>query len=140
MNFDAKIPGGPLEDKWARHLADLRLVSPANKRKFHLIVVGSGLAGASAAASLAELGYNRFVWFDKYGFFNHIMAGYNPATVRAQAVLCRQSKSLPSWHYDIIALHTDHDLSAVSVADLRRAIAHKVLVRPGMRRAPSIHR
>ena len=57
MNLDAKTPGGPLEEKWDRHLADLRLVSPANKRKFHVIVVGSGLAGASAAASLAELGY-----------------------------------------------------------------------------------
>jgi succinate dehydrogenase / fumarate reductase flavoprotein subunit len=57
MNFDAKIPGGPLDAKWDRHRADLRLVSPANKRKFHVIVVGSGLAGASAAASLAELGY-----------------------------------------------------------------------------------
>ena len=57
MNFDAKIPAGPLEEKWDRHRADLRLVSPANKRKFHVIVVGSGLAGASAAASLAELGY-----------------------------------------------------------------------------------
>ncbi len=57
MNLDAKVPGGPLADKWDRHLADLRLVSPANKRKFHVIVVGSGLAGASAAASLAELGY-----------------------------------------------------------------------------------
>ena len=57
MILDAKIPGGPLADKWDRHLADLRLVSPANKRKFHVIVVGSGLAGASAAASLAELGY-----------------------------------------------------------------------------------
>ncbi len=57
MKLDARIPGGPLEEKWDRHLADLRLVSPANKRKFHVIVVGSGLAGASAAASLAELGY-----------------------------------------------------------------------------------
>jgi succinate dehydrogenase / fumarate reductase, flavoprotein subunit len=57
MKLDARIPGGPLADKWDRHLADLRLVSPANKRKFHVIVVGSGLAGASAAASLAELGY-----------------------------------------------------------------------------------
>jgi succinate dehydrogenase / fumarate reductase flavoprotein subunit len=57
MRLDARIPGGPLEDKWDRHRADLRLVSPANKRKFHVIVVGSGLAGASAAASLAELGY-----------------------------------------------------------------------------------
>ena len=57
MKLDARIPAGPLEDKWDRHRADLRLVSPANKRKFHVIVVGSGLAGASAAASLAELGY-----------------------------------------------------------------------------------
>ncbi|MEO5798241.1 MAG: fumarate reductase/succinate dehydrogenase flavoprotein subunit [Gemmatimonadales bacterium] len=58
MNLDAKIPGGPLEEKWDRHKKDLRLVSPANKRKFDVIIVGSGLAGASAAASLAELGYN----------------------------------------------------------------------------------
>ncbi|MGH7592700.1 MAG: FAD-dependent oxidoreductase, partial [Gemmatimonadales bacterium] len=57
MNFDAKTPGGPLDEKWDRHRADLRLVSPANKRTFHVIVVGSGLAGASTAASLAELGY-----------------------------------------------------------------------------------
>ncbi len=57
MHLDAKIPAGPLEDKWDQHRADLKLVSPANKRKFHIIIVGSGLAGASAAASLAELGY-----------------------------------------------------------------------------------
>ncbi|HEX3926869.1 MAG TPA: fumarate reductase/succinate dehydrogenase flavoprotein subunit [Gemmatimonadales bacterium] len=57
MKFDAKIPAGPLEEKWDRHLANLKLVSPTNKRKFHIIMVGSGLAGASAAASLAELGY-----------------------------------------------------------------------------------
>jgi succinate dehydrogenase / fumarate reductase flavoprotein subunit len=58
MKLDARIPGGPLADKWERHRHELRLVSPANKRKFHVIVVGSGLAGASAAASMAELGYN----------------------------------------------------------------------------------
>ena len=58
MNLDAKIPSGPLEHKWDRHLDEIKLVSPANKRKFDIIVVGSGLAGASAAASLAELGYN----------------------------------------------------------------------------------
>ncbi|HEY3934784.1 MAG TPA: fumarate reductase/succinate dehydrogenase flavoprotein subunit [Gemmatimonadales bacterium] len=57
MKLDARTPGGPLAEKWDRHRADLRLVSPANKRKFHVIVVGSGLAGASAAASMAELGY-----------------------------------------------------------------------------------
>jgi succinate dehydrogenase / fumarate reductase flavoprotein subunit len=57
MTLDAKIPGGPIEQKWDRHRAELKLVNPANKRKFEIIVVGTGLAGASAAASLAELGY-----------------------------------------------------------------------------------
>jgi succinate dehydrogenase / fumarate reductase, flavoprotein subunit len=57
MNLDAKIPGGPLAEKWDRHKFELKLVNPANKRKFEVIVVGSGLAGASAAASLGELGY-----------------------------------------------------------------------------------
>lgn len=54
----SKVPSGPLAEKWDKHRFDLRLVNPANKRKHHLIVVGSGLAGASASASLAELGYN----------------------------------------------------------------------------------
>jgi succinate dehydrogenase / fumarate reductase flavoprotein subunit len=57
VNLDAKIPGGPLAQKWDKHKFDVKLVNPANKRKFDVIVVGSGLAGASAAASLAELGY-----------------------------------------------------------------------------------
>jgi succinate dehydrogenase / fumarate reductase flavoprotein subunit len=57
MKLDAKIPAGPLAQKWDRHRFELKLVSPANKRKFNVIVVGTGLAGASAAASLAELGY-----------------------------------------------------------------------------------
>ena len=58
MKLDAKIPSGPIQQKWDRHRLDIKLVNPANKRKFDVIVVGSGLAGASAAASLAELGYN----------------------------------------------------------------------------------
>jgi succinate dehydrogenase / fumarate reductase, flavoprotein subunit len=57
VNLDARIPNGPLAEKWDKHKFDLKLVNPANKRKFDIIVVGSGLAGASAAASLAELGY-----------------------------------------------------------------------------------
>jgi succinate dehydrogenase / fumarate reductase flavoprotein subunit len=57
MILDSKIPSGPLSQKWDKHKFDLKLVNPANKRKFDVIVVGSGLAGASAAASLAELGY-----------------------------------------------------------------------------------
>src|SRR5580692_4453607 len=55
--LDAKIPTGALEHKWTKHKAESKLVNPNNKRKFDIIVVGSGLAGASAAASLAELGY-----------------------------------------------------------------------------------
>jgi succinate dehydrogenase / fumarate reductase flavoprotein subunit len=57
MPLDPKIPDGPLEQKWARHRTQLKLINPANKRRYRIIVVGSGLAGASAAASLAELGY-----------------------------------------------------------------------------------
>jgi succinate dehydrogenase / fumarate reductase, flavoprotein subunit len=55
--LDSKVPGGPLEDSWDSYKADVKLVNPNNKRKFKVIVVGTGLAGASAAATLAELGY-----------------------------------------------------------------------------------
>ena len=55
--LDARVPGGPLDSKWERHRFDMKLVSPANRRRFRVIVVGSGLAGASASASLAEMGY-----------------------------------------------------------------------------------
>ncbi len=58
MKLDAKIPSGPLTEKWDNYKFEMKLVSPSNKRKYKAIVVGSGLAGASAAASLAELGYN----------------------------------------------------------------------------------
>jgi succinate dehydrogenase / fumarate reductase flavoprotein subunit len=58
MSLDAKIPGGPLAQKWDRHRFELNLVNPANKRKYDIIVVGTGLAGGSASAALAELGYD----------------------------------------------------------------------------------
>jgi len=57
MTLDPKIPGGPLPDKWDRHKFESKLVNPANRRKYTVIVVGTGLAGASAASSLGELGY-----------------------------------------------------------------------------------
>jgi len=57
-SLDARVPDGPLADKWTQHKFDMKLVNPANKRKFDVIVVGTGLAGASAAASMGELGYN----------------------------------------------------------------------------------
>ena len=58
IKLDAHIPEGSIEEKWDNHRFQIKLVNPANKRKFDIIVVGTGLAGASAAASLAELGYN----------------------------------------------------------------------------------
>ena len=58
MELRSNAPDGALERKWDSYRADLKLVNPANKRKFSVIVVGTGLAGASAAATLAELGYN----------------------------------------------------------------------------------
>ncbi len=57
MTLDSKIPSGPLEQKWSKHKMDSKLINPANKRKYSVIVVGSGLAGGAAAASLSELGY-----------------------------------------------------------------------------------
>ncbi|HBC03807.1 MAG TPA: fumarate reductase/succinate dehydrogenase flavoprotein subunit, partial [Aequorivita sp.] len=56
--LDSKIPKGPLADKWTKHKNDINLVNPANKRNIDVIMVGTGLAGGSAAATLAELGYN----------------------------------------------------------------------------------
>src|SRR6184192_3363468 len=58
MALDSKIPSGPVAQKWGKHKFDMKLVNPANKRKYDLVVVGSGLAGASASATLAELGYH----------------------------------------------------------------------------------
>ncbi len=58
MKLDSKVPGGPLAEKWERHKNSLKLVNPANKRKHTILVIGTGLAGASAGATLAELGYN----------------------------------------------------------------------------------
>ncbi|MCA9688351.1 MAG: FAD-binding protein, partial [Myxococcales bacterium] len=58
MQLNARIPAGPIAKKWERHRFEMKLVNPANKRKYDVIVVGTGLAGASAAATMAELGYN----------------------------------------------------------------------------------
>src|SRR2546423_115041 len=64
--LESKVPAGALDQKWTKHRAAIKLVNPANKRKYEVIVVGAGLAGASAAATLAELGYKvkNFVFHD----------------------------------------------------------------------------
>src|SRR5512135_909264 len=64
--LDSKVPSGPLADKWRKHKTEIKLVNPANKRKYEIIVVGAGLAGSSATATLAELGYKvkNFVFHD----------------------------------------------------------------------------
>ena len=58
LRLDARIPTGPLAQKWDKHRFEMKLVSPANKRKYTVAVVGSGLAGGAAAATMSELGYN----------------------------------------------------------------------------------
>ena len=64
--LNSNIPSGPLADKWRKHKMDMKLVNPANKRKYEVIVVGAGLAGSSSAATMAELGYKvkSFVFHD----------------------------------------------------------------------------
>src|SRR5687767_4839950 len=58
MQLNSKIPSGPIQEKWDRHRFEMKLVNPANRRRYHVIVVGTGLAGGAAAATLGELGYN----------------------------------------------------------------------------------
>ena len=58
MELNSKIPSGPIESRWEKHRFEMNLVNPANKRKYTIIVVGTGLAGGAAAATLGELGYN----------------------------------------------------------------------------------
>ena len=57
VELNANIPEGPMAEKWTRHKFGVKLVNPSNKRKYKVLVVGTGLAGASAAATMAELGY-----------------------------------------------------------------------------------
>ena len=59
MELNARIPDGPIDKKWDKHRFDMKLINPANKRKYSVIVGGSGLAGGAGAAALAELGYTK---------------------------------------------------------------------------------
>ena len=63
MNLDPRIPSGPIEKKWEKRRFEMKLVNPANKRRYTVLMVGSGLAGGGGAAAMAELGYNgRCFW------------------------------------------------------------------------------
>ena len=87
MELRANCPSGPLEQRWERHRFELKLVNPANKRKYTILVVGSGLAGASAAATLGELGY------DPHDVYNNVVSSFQigwlcAIYVIAQLALC----------------------------------------------------
>jgi succinate dehydrogenase / fumarate reductase flavoprotein subunit len=69
MALDSKVPSGSISDKWTNYKDHINLVNPANKRNIDIIVVGTGLAGGSAAATLAELGYNVKAWIIRQSFF-----------------------------------------------------------------------
>ena len=97
MKLDAKVPSGPMQNKWDSFKETARLVTPANKRKYTLLVVGTGLAGASAAASLAELGYNVKVFClqDSARRAHSVAAQSCDLSVQGRAAICgAQPKSL----------------------------------------------
>ena len=77
--IDSKIPEGQLAEKWSNYKAHQKLVNPANKRRLDIIVVGTGLAGASAAASLGEMG---FLWFTLFERFEVQFCGYLLRVIR----------------------------------------------------------
>ena len=83
MKLDARVPAGPITEKWDRHKFNMKLVNPANKRKYTVIVVGTGLAGGSAAASLGELGY-KVLSFCFQDSPRRAPAGTESAAVRCQ--------------------------------------------------------
>ena len=99
--LDPKIPPGPIQDRWDDHKFSVKLVNPANKRKYDIIVIGTGLAGASAAASFGELGYNVKV-------FTH-----NDSARRGHSIAARPSSS-DRTSAGQIAAHCPHCLQLSS--------------------------
>lgn len=101
MELDGRVPPGPLEEKWERFQRDMKLVSPNNKRKFNIIVVGSGLAGASAAATLSQLGYK----VDCFCFQDSPRRAHSIAAqggINAAKNYCNDGDSVFRLYYDTI--------------------------------------
>ena len=105
FKLDSKIPAGELAQKWSNHKAAIKVVSPANKRKLDIIIVGTGLGGASAAASLGELGYNVKVFCiqDSPRRAHSIAAQGGPhALAKVMSSLISTSESWPSLRRSIM--------------------------------------
>src|SRR6266705_2937474 len=99
--LDSKIPSGPLEKKWESHKFNSKLINPANRRKYEIIVVGSGLAGASAAASLGELGYSVkcFCYQDsaRRPFCPRVRRAARESLLRRRASVAHLLRPRPDW-------------------------------------------
>lgn len=100
MELNAHVPAGPIQEQWESDQFNMKLVSPANKRRFEVIVVGSGLAGASAAASLAELGYHVTVFLTTTRRAGRTRSRRRVAstprrTIRTTATACTASSTTP---------------------------------------------
>ncbi len=135
ITLESKIPGGPLADKWDNFKANEKLVNPANKRKFKIIVIGTGLAGASAAATLAELGYR----VDAFTFHDSPRRAHSIAAqggINAAKNYCGDGDSIHRLFYDTVKggdfrsrEANVHRLAQVSVDIIDQMVAAVVLRR-----------
>ena len=138
--LDAKMPAGPIEEKWDTYKSDVKLVNPNNKRKFKVIVVGTGLAGASAAATFAELGYQ----VDAFTFHDSPRRAHSIAAqggINAAKNYRGDGDSIHRLFYDTIKggdfrsrEGNVHRLAQVSVDIIDQMVAQGVPVRPRVRR------
>jgi len=132
VELKSNIPSGPMDQKWEKHRFDLKLVNPANKRKYTVLVVGTGLAGASAAASLAELGYNVKVFcFQDSPRRAHSIAAQGG--INAAKNYCNDGDSVHRLFYDTVkggdyrAREANvHRLAEISVSIIDQCVAQGV--------------
>ena len=126
IHLNAKIPAGPIQDRWDAHKFRERLVNPSNKRKYKIIVIGTGLAGASAAASFGELGYEVEAFT------------YNDSARRAHSIAAQgginAAARVPATR--VVKLHHDFN-GAIHGVDLRVDLGHRTY-RQGSRRGRAV--